>query len=234
MHEDEPKTIKIGNAPKKAAPKKAAPKKAAAAKKATPKRMKAQPANVDPGPPVKIAVSATEFATVSTIDWGYAYYYGEWKLGSKGPTCQGMILGKFVAMRMGCNMAMSVAYKDGNPLNCTRENVFTTPYVWAKGTVRRKVVTDENKEGEWAESPGWTYGNVGICQGVNRNGNDWTMIHLPTGMTVGASWSNLKKAQAGVEAIHAAANLADLDRYAKFKEVDQKRWRGVIMKYKEA
>lgn len=232
-HAEEPATIKM--TAKKAAPKKAAAKKAASGKpvagRVTPRRPKA--VKVDPGPPVRIAVTATEFATVSEIDWGHAYFHGEWKLGSKGPACNGLSLGKFVAMRAGCNMAMAVAYKDGNPLNCTRENVFTTPYVWEKGTVKRKV-EDADKNVEWVEAPGYTYGNVGICQGVNRAGTDWTMIHLPTGMQIGASWPTLKRAQAGVEAIHAAANLADLDRFEKFKESDKRKWRGVILKYREA
>jgi hypothetical protein len=122
-------------------------------------------------------------------------------------------------MGLDCNI---IAFTNGNPLNCTRENVFTTIYVWKQKPVRVEL------DGTIEDRNGWTYGNVGIW----RQGSLWIMTHLLTGKSTGARWNTLDAAKHGVEAIHAERNLKELDNHAKFKAIDFKRWRDVMKKVK--
>lgn len=193
-------------------------------KTVTTRRVKRKP--VDAGSPVKIALSPSVFATVSEVDWGHVYYMGEWKLIGKEAKLGKLRLPEIIAQRMGLDCTIPIAFKDGDPLNCTRANLFTTIYVWMKATISVQMFDDDKPYHE--ERPGYTYGNVGIwCQNTW-----WVMTHLPTGQSTGASWPTFKTARAGIEAIHAERNLKELDRVDKMKAIDFKRWRAVINKYK--
>lgn len=182
----------------------------------------------DPGPPVKIALTPTTFAMVSTIDWGHVYYQGEWNLVGKNAKCKGVLLGPYVAGRMGLDLSLSVAYADGNPLNCTRENVFVTQFSWTTGIVKTYSEGPEKTTIE-NENDAQIFGNVALIQ---FNGS-WCLIHCGSGRYVGASWSKLKAAKAGTEAIHAERNLSELDKHETFNLMQQKRWRTLIAKHRE-
>lgn len=191
----------------------------------------------------KIALGKDTFATVDDVDWSFAYYASEWRLA--GGVVKGFNEGKpetlheFVGKRMGIwKPDVAIAVKDGDPTNCTRENLYATAYAWKKGTITRTVeVEDEKgkKTKEQREHEGWHYGNVGICQGVGRDDSKaWTIIHLASGLSLSASWVGLKNAQYGVELLHSKAHLGELDFFAKFSEADMKRWRTVIREVQSA
>jgi hypothetical protein len=183
----------------------------------------------------KIAVSKDQFAEVDEVDWGFAYYLTDWKLTKQGVrgTDRGrpVLLHEYVGQRMGLPRDQAVAFKDGNPLNCTRDNLYATDYVWKEGTVVRSLeVEDEKgvKSLEKREDPGWLYGNVGVCQNVGRDTKWWTLIHLESGLSLTASWPTLARAKYAVEVIHSQAHLGELDHHERFTKADYARWRAIL------
>jgi hypothetical protein len=171
----------------------------------------------------RIAVSATKFATVDIQDWGFAYYAGEWRLTAGVVRCGCVTLERFVANRMGLDRAITVAHRDDDPLNCTRGNLYSTPYVWVRGEVTRHFQAADG-ETEDRTQRGWLFGNVGLVQ----DGGTWMLIHRPTGLYTGAGWPRVSDAKDGTELIHAEADLAELDKYETFTLEQGRHWRRVL------
>lgn len=184
----------------------------------------------------KIALSATEFADVSDADFGFCLYNGEWVKDKDGfargvGEHRGLLLHVFVAQRAGLSLKQEIAFRDKNPLNCIRENLYATSFVWKKGVVRRKLEA-EGQEPEWVESKGYTFGNVGISQKVSRNGDWWAVTHLATGLSLQASWPTKEAAMTGVEAMHEEGDLSELDSFQTFKKKQLEKWSRLTIKHR--
>jgi hypothetical protein len=184
----------------------------------------------------RIALSATEFAELSEEDFGHALYQCDWVKDKDGfargvGAHRGLLLHVFVAQRAGLSLKHDIAFRDKNPLNCQRENIYATTFVWKKGAVKRRLDA-EGDEPEFVEAQGWTFGNVGLCQKVKRNGDWWSATHLPTGFALQASWPTLESAKAAVEAMHAEGNLEELDKHESFKKKQLDKWARITTKHR--
>lgn len=184
----------------------------------------------------RIALSATEYAEVSEDDFGFVLYLTEWKVDKDGfargvGEHRGQLLHAFVAQRMGLDLKHDIAFKDKDKFNCRRENLHATIFVWKKGTVRRRMDA-EGMESEFVETKGFTFGNIGVCQKVNRKGDWWFMTHLTSGLALPASWPTLEAAQAAIEAMHSEGDLLELDKHETFKKKQMLKWRDLATKHR--
>ena len=185
----------------------------------------------------RIALTPTVFATLDEQDFGHAYYLcNDWKLDKDGfargtGAHKDLLLHVFIAQRAGLSLKEDIGFRDNNPLNCTRENLHATRFVWKKGVVRRRLDA-EGQEPEWSESKGWLFGNVGLSQKVTRNGDWWFVTHLGTGLALQASWPTLEAAKAAVESMHAEGNLEELDGHETFSKKKLKKWSEITIRHR--
>lgn len=199
--------------------------------------------------PPRLAVAADKFAIVDDEDFGFALYGArEWEQDGRGVVRgrgnqKEITLARLIADRMELPSDVPVAHRDDNPLNCRRQNIYCTRYIWVRGTFTRTCKTTEVKtvgrgkkkrevEEEittYVEETGWIYGNVALYQSNAERGpgGHWTLIHLPTGLGFGATWDRIAPAKLGVELIHVEADFSTLPDDGQFTPEMGAKWRDV-------
>lgn len=123
--------------------------------------------------------------------------------------------------------AWTDAGKNGFALHAS-ETEADYKWAWSKGSFNITTETEGGSVKTYQQVQGWLFGNVGL----HKDGG-WSMTHIPSGLRFGARWRKIAAARTGVEAIHNAFNLEQVDRYDNWTKNRRRVCQSVINKYRE-